>query len=429
MIAPGEHAPTRVGVLGSTAQAPRAEPGAITPPGAPRGLAGGSGADDRWHVPARETAVRQSLVGAAPVVETSLRVPGGDTVQRVYGIGGPGGLVAVDIENASGAPFVVALVLAPAAGARLRAVGTSGSWVTVRGRPVLRTPRPAARWAAGPGSETLETVVEGRAEQGVFTEAHHWGMHLEVALLHPLPHRARMRCALSVGRRDRSVQMEAVDLSLLPDPDVAAAGWAAQLRRGMQAVLPDHRLQQGVYAARAALLLGADAAGRARNEEVAALEDWGFDNEAAVAWRRLGFRARRRAARRWPDPSPWETIQARLRAASPTFTWPDGPAPFLRAVRDLLVRPSDDGSVALLSEYPAGWHGQDLDVRDAPTRAGFVSYSVRWHGPRPALLWECDRPVRLRVPGLDRSWSTEEVRGEALLAAPEDAPDDRSSFS
>jgi hypothetical protein len=224
-----------------------------------------------------------------------------------------------------------------------------------------------------------------------------------------------MRCALSAGRRDRSVQMEAVDLSLLPDPDVAAAGWAAQLRRGMQAVLPDHRLQQGVYAARAALLLGADAAGRARDEEVAALEDWGFDNEAAAAWRRLGFRARRRAARRRPDPSPWETIQARLRAASPTFTWPDGPALFLRAVRDLLVGPGDDGSVVLLSECPAAWRGQDLDVRDAPTRAGCVSYSVRWHGPRPALLWECDRPVRLRAPGLDPSWSTEEVRGDALL--------------
>lgn len=429
MTAPSEHAPTRVGVLGSSAQALVDEHGAIRPDGAGWRLDWWIGADDRWHIPARETAVRQSLVGAAPVVETSLRVPGGDAVQRVYGIGGPGGLVAVDIENASGAPFVVALVLAPAAGGRLRAVRTSGSWVTVRGRPALRTPRPATRWAAGPGTEVLETVVEGRAEQGVFTEARHWGMHLEVALLHPLPHRARMRCALSAGPRDRSVQMEAVDLSLLPDPDVAAAGWAAQLRRGMQAVLPDHRFQQGLYAARAALLLGADAAGRARDDEVAALEDWGFDSEAAAAWRRLGLRARRRAARRRPDPSPWETIQARLRTASPTFTWPDGPAPFLQAVRALLVGPSDDGSVTLLRDYPAGWRGQDLDVRDAPTRAGVVSYSVRWHGPRPALLWECDRSIRLRAPGLDPSWSTAEVRGEALLPAPEDAPDGGSSFS
>jgi hypothetical protein len=429
VIAPSAHAPTRVGVLGSSAQALVDAHGAITPDGARWQLDWWIGADDRWHIPARETAVRQSLVGAAPVVETSLRVPGGDAVQRVYGIGGPGGLVAVDIENASGAPFVVALVLAPTAGGRLSAVGTSGSWVTVRGRPVLRTPRPATRWAAGQGAETLEMVVEGRAEQGAFTGARRWDMRLEAALLHPLPHRARMRCALSAGRRDRSVRMEAVDLSLLPDPDVAAAGWAAQLRRGMQAVLPDHRLQQGVYAARAALLLGADAAGRTRDEEVAALEDWGFDSEAAAAWRRLGLRARRRAARRRPDPRPWETIQALLRTASPTFTWPDGPAPFLRAVRDLLVGPSDDGSVEVLRDYPAGWGGQEMDIRDAPTRAGRVSFSVRWHGPRPALLWECDRPIRLTAPGLDRTWSTTDMRGEALLAAPADAPPDAESFS
>jgi hypothetical protein len=429
VTAAGEHPPTRVGVLGSSAQALVDAHGAITPDGGRWRLDWWVGADDRWHVPVRETAVRQSLVGAAPVVETSLRVPGGDAVQRVYGIGGPGGLVAVDIENASGAPFVVALVLAPAAGGRLRGVGTSGSWVTVEGRPSLRTPRPATRWAAGLGGQTLETVVEGRAEHGVFTGARRLGLHLEVALLHPLPHRTRMRCALSAGRGDRSVQMESVDLSLLPDPEVAAAGWAAHLRRGMQALLPDHRLQQSLYAARAALLLTADAAGRASAEEVAALEDWGFDTEAASEWRRLGIRARRRAARRTLDPSPWATIQARLHAASSTFTWPDGPAPYLRAVRDLLVSPDDDRFVMLLPVFPAGWRGQDLDVRDAPTRAGLVSYAVRWHGARPALLWECDQPIRLTAPGLDRTWSTMESRGEALLAAPVDESGEPESFS
>jgi len=41
------------------------------------------GADDRWHLPSREVAVRQSLVGAAPVVETAMRVPSGDAVERV----------------------------------------------------------------------------------------------------------------------------------------------------------------------------------------------------------------------------------------------------------------------------------------------------------------------------------------------------------
>jgi hypothetical protein len=46
-----------------------------------------------------------------------------------------------------------------------------------------------------------------------------------------------------------------------------------------------------------------------------------------------------------------------------------------------------------------------------------VSYAVRWHGNRPALLWECEHPgLRLHAPGLDGLWTTDEQQGEALLA-------------
>jgi len=315
----------------------------------------------------------------------------------------------------------------------MRAIGTRGSWVTVDGRPAVRTPRPAMRWAAGMGGDAFEMVDAGRANEGTFTGVGGRGMRLEVALLHPVAHRTRLRCALAVGRPGRSVPVEAVDLSLLPDADVAAAGWDAQRRRGMRVVLPDPRLQEAVDAGRAALLLAVDARRRPRGEEVAALEDWGFDGEAAAAWRRLGIRARARASHRAPDPTPWSSIRTRLASASATFMWPDGPAPLLGSVRDLLVgagvRASDEGSAALLVELPAEWRGQSLDVHDAPTRAGRISYAVRWHGARPALLWECERPIRLSAPGLDRDWSTTEPRGEALLAAPPGAPGDAGGFS
>jgi hypothetical protein len=196
----------------------------------------------------------------------------------------------------------------------------------------------------------------------------------------------------------------------------------------MRVVLPDPRLQQAVDAGRAALLLASDARSRPSAEEVAALEDWGFDGEAAAAWRRLGIRARARASHRAPDPTPWSTIRTRLASASATFTWPDGPSPLLGAVRDLLVgagvSASDEDSAALLVELPVEWRGQSLEVHDAPTRAGRVSYAVRWHGARPALLWECERPIRLSAPGLDRAWSTTEPKGETLLAAPTGVPGD-----
>ncbi len=67
-------------------------------------------------------------------------------------------------------------------------------------------------------------------------------------------------------------------------------------------------------------------------------------------------------------------------------------------------------------------------MHHAPTAHGELSYAVRWHGDRPALLWELvagdgqtgsgrsGAVVTLRAPGLDETWSTREPRGEALLA-------------
>lgn len=137
--------------------------------------------------------------------------------------------------------------------------------------------------------------------------------------------------------------------------------------------------------------------------------------------------------------------------ASPTWTWPEALHPagtggcmgdghhgwaaaaFLTFVRDLLVRevgsPSDArrAELALASLWPDEWLGRGVEVHDAPTWWGHVSYAVRWHGARPALLWELaphddlPGPVRLTAPGLDPSWSTTEARGETLLAPVEPA--------
>ena len=63
------------------------------------------GADDRWHIPAHEAAVRQRAPRRRPVVETSMRVPAATRCSASTAIGGPG-VVVVEIENASPAPFV-----------------------------------------------------------------------------------------------------------------------------------------------------------------------------------------------------------------------------------------------------------------------------------------------------------------------------------
>jgi hypothetical protein len=71
----------------------------------------------------------------------------------------------------------------------------------------------------------------------------------------------------------------------------------------------------------------------------------------------------------------------------------------------------------VLPGFRAEWVGAPIAVHDAPTRAGLVSFALRWHGERPALLWDVPSGVRLRAPVLDPSWSGPGGQGETLLRA------------
>jgi hypothetical protein len=221
------------------------------------------------------------------------------------------------------------------------------------------------------------------------------------AFLFPVAHRTTLRAAVSMGTRGTGE----IDPGALPDATAVARGWQAQLDRGLRVELPDEPLQRAVDTARATTVL-AGQAWRVDPEVAAVLEDWGLDTEAAVAWSRLTGRARRRLARREPGRATW--IEVLSRAARPD-------AQLLAALRAVLVREPDDG-VAILPDWPSAWIGQPIDVRDAPTRRGPVSCSVRWHGERPALLWEGPPDTTFTAPGLDPDWSSNDARGEALLA-------------
>jgi hypothetical protein len=75
----------------------------------------------------------------------------------------------------------------------------------------------------------------------------------------------------------------------------------------------------------------------------------------------------------------------------------------------------------------AGWSMDDLVGRpvalhNVDTPIGKVSAAIRWHGARPALLWEVAAApadqVQLACSVLDSSWVGTVLAGEALLAAP-----------
>ena len=84
--------------------------------------------------------------------------------------------------------------------------------------------------------------------------------------------------------------------------------------------------------------------------------------------------------------------------------------------------PTTPSGLALTPWLPPEWRGLGWEVHDLPTRWGRLSYAVRWHGDRPAVLWDLG-PAPLPVPATRRhrprarsaTWSSTERRGEALL--------------
>ena len=378
---------TLVGALGGRGRARIDARGGITVVGEGWSLDWWIGADDRWRLPASEPAVRQRAIEGTPVLETALRVPGGDAVQRTYGIGGPGGIVIVEIENDSPAAFIGAFTITGA-----RAVSGAGGVIEVDDRPALIVPAAPARFTVG--TEPLDPETIG-AQTGAFPSARDRRGRLGAAVLFPLSHRNRMRIAIVTSNDDPGP----VDLAQAASAVDAANGWHTLLEHGMRFAISDPLRQTAVDLAHAQVLLDPDPDATT----TAALEDWGHDTEAEWAWRGLSLSARRAARRR----------AARRRAGTLDESTPGG---LLSSVRRALIR--DERGIELAPDLPSEWWGQDFEVHDAPTRAGRLSYAVRWHGARAALLWEVTDPAAdlvIRAPKLDPTWTTTDPAGDALL--------------
>ena len=344
------------------------------------------GADDGWHIPAEDTTTRHRRPSAAPVFETAVRVPGGDVVQRVFGVATPSGKGAVvaEVENTSRVACSIAVVVKTRGGGVGR---LGGATLELGGERRLQLSRRPRLWAAG--DDVREVVCSGRARDD--TEPA-WQSGVDVALLVPGPPRTTFRVVHTV---------EELDPLELPSAEAVTRGCEQQLDRAMRTELPEP-FQSQIDAARADLLLSSPS-----SDVVAALEDWGFDDEAVSAWGQLGFRERRGARRR-------SRSEVSINALAETR---DDPARFLLAMRELLVH-EDSRDVALLPGFPAEWLGQHLAVHDAPLHRGRLSFAVRWHGARPALLWDAPTGVALRAPALDATWSSSHPVGESLLASP-----------
>lgn len=236
------------------------------------------GAEDRWHHPSTEAAVRQRLVGDAPVVETAMRVPGGDVLHRAYAAraSSPGedgstwddSAVVVEIENSSAVPVALALALRPVgldgAPGQFDEVDSDGPVVRVDGRVAMVLSRTPARCAHGDTGQPALMLTAGDDADGSQVSARRGPDGLEVAFVVPLPHTATVRVLLPrvvepvrrLRRRATSASEPSAGWSA-PPAEAIVSGWEAHTAHGARVELPEPLLVQVVAASQRTLALAA----------------------------------------------------------------------------------------------------------------------------------------------------------------------------
>lgn len=379
------------GVIGQQWRASVTPWGDIEPWDGTPGLGWYVAADDRWHVPSQETTVRQQRIDGTSVVETRVRIPNGDAVQRIYSVADGGGCTVVEILNESTMPIAVAF-----------------------DRRDVLTDRP-------PSDAPIQ------------------GMELpEGSFVVPIGHQATARVAIPHDGSGSGILP-----ANLPSAMHVARGWSTVTGRASRLVLPDASSALAVTAERCELALGSMA--HAGEDPVAfilalgelarmgeQLDPWmpelveavelaaprqGWDVAAALdaaarvlhaAGERRGRRDLQRIVeRRTPDPADPSEAPTGVRLVA----WTE---------RRLAL-----GGALLPVGFPVSWLGANIEVYGVPIGvASTVSFAVRWHGERPALLWEVTgEPVTLSAPAIDPHWQTTEPTGEALWAVPATAGD------
>ncbi len=387
---------TTIGVLGGSWRAEVTPWGSVIPgSGAP--LDWWVAADDRWHDPAAEKTVRQVLIDGAPVVETRVRVPQGDVIQRVYAVADHGGLTVIELENDSPLPVAVAF-----------------------SRSDVLTTRP-------PTDMPIEGITLPAGSIAV-PIGHH--ATVQVALAHTSPRSG----LLPTG---------------LPTSLQVARGWLAQMERASRLVLPDSAVAERVVRERCDLVLNGiddptdDAVGFLLGTCEFTRLGWSADewlpDIAGVASSLAASIARRGGGPRWDEDRALlaaghvfslvsdplgvrdvAAVRSRLGARSSAALQAPAGIRAVAWIEDSLARPTADGAVLMPDGHRDAWLGQSAETYGLPAPGGrSVSFALRWHGERPAVLWEVTGPSGLTLTsGCDPTWSTSDPKGEGLWSPP-----------
>ena len=371
-------------------------------------------ADDRWYRPSRETTVRQREVSGVPVIETRIKVPGGDAVQRVYGVANFGGAIVVEIYNDSSLPFAVAF--------------DRGDISTMR--------------------EPSPTGV-----QGIDLPAG--------SVVFPVGHHATMRAAVLVGAGVDAAnrRLTAQEIESLPSFEQVERGWLGALQISSRVDVPNLSWSSVLTSQRCKVLLS-NSAELAESSDISLVVDLLLDraervrlgdkpaqwvDEVAVATERILKQCAKTQSVQWFEErallgagmvlnragesrglqdfvSVWSRLAEAGRISDLALASPEiaGTVRQIAWIESQLVAQRRDGVIEIC---PCGidksWLGVNFECHKLlASPEHLISYAVRWHGEKPALLWEIDGPVGTKVAAstIDRTFSSTEMRGETLLS-------------
>jgi hypothetical protein len=274
----------------------------------------------------------------------------------------------------------------------------------------------------------------------------------EDAIVLPLAHAATTRVGLL---HDRAHMGRLPDD--IPGHQEVVRGWESACNVASRINVPDHALTAGVSAMRSAILLDDVSllgdtlrAGTASHDHVVIekvrLGETHEDSvvEVVEVVQRRVKKERRASLLSWDTPhllatAAWacEKLGDDVAAADIGRTWlrmadtqvedlpvvgPSGPE-MIAWVESLLVRAHPDGGLCTVLPFgiPEPWWGAHFECHDliADPRHR-LSFAVRWHGARPALLWEISGAPGIVIAGgaTNEEWHSTDMSGETLLAEP-----------
>jgi hypothetical protein len=351
------------------------------------------GIEDRWLRP--NTTTRHRHVDGLPIHESRIRVAGGDLVVTVFMAADAGGALIFEVVNESGAPVAFGLdrsdVVSSRATHRLPADAPFADGCALA---VTHATTARVAIALGAGATTSMSTAEQVARG--------WMTQLERRERWELPD-------VVIDERVRAARANVL-LSPLPDEPVMRALSLCELD------LLDRLDDDAVVEVAASLERLGRNAGRAplSTAEVVAVR-----SGVAMLRRHHEGRAARDGLRLLG--SAGKTLMSLARAVAVDTSAP-ADARWLAQTRMHLAQ-AHDSTIDLFGVVPVSWFGQSFSVFHVGVDGATVSAAVRWHGARPALLWEVESAssatITVTCSGLDSTWSSSQRRGEALLAPPD----------